>query len=171
MPNLGYSGAESPGWFDVSPKNSAGLPQCGSLSTDSQLSLKCLCHTFICTELIASPLKAFWIIWIVFTEECSGLMQNLMQTVALLAQSFWMRRPHSTHAHSTVSPSPLTSTVKLYLFTHVPSSPLSLASRLHWCHANHSHYIKNGWTFSRQTSYIPVPMPDTFSEKDYFLTR
>ena len=34
---------------------------------------------------------------------------------------------------------PLTSTVKLLLFTHVHSSPLSLAARLHWCCANHFH--------------------------------
>ena len=49
---------------------------------------------------------------------------------------------------------PLTNTVKLSLFTHVHSSPLSLAARLHRCHTNHSHYINDDWTFSRQTSYI-----------------
>ena len=43
--------------------------------------------------------------------------------------------------------SPLTSTVKSSLFTHVHSSLLFLAARLHRC-ANHSHYINNGWTFS-----------------------
>ena len=48
---------------------------------------------------------------------------------------------------------PLTSTVKSSWFTHVCSSPLSLAARLHRCPANHSHYINNGWTFSGQTSY------------------
>ena len=57
----------------------AGLPECRSLSTDSQPSLKCLCHTLICAALIALSLKAFWITWIVFMEECSSLMQNLMQ--------------------------------------------------------------------------------------------
>ena len=36
-------------------------------------------------------------------------------------------------------PPPLTSTVKLSLFTHVHSSPLSLAARLHQCHTNCSH--------------------------------
>ena len=51
-------------------------------------------------------------------------------------------------------PPPLTSTVKSSLFTHAHSSPLSLAARLHQCHANHSHYINNGWTFSRQTLYV-----------------
>ena len=46
---------------------------------------------------------------------------------------------------------PLTSTVKSSLFTHVHSSTFSLAARFHRCHANHSHYINNGWTFSEQT--------------------
>ena len=51
---------------------------------------------------------------------------------------------------------PLTSTVKSSLFTHVPSSPLSLAARLHQCCTNCSHYINNGWTISGQTSYSIV---------------
>ena len=46
----------------------------------------------------------------------------------------------------------LTSTVKSSLFVHAHSSPLSLA-RSHRCRPNHSCYINNGWTFSRQTSY------------------
>ena len=49
---------------------------------------------------------------------------------------------------------PLTSTVKLALFTHAHSSPLSLAARLHWCRTNRFHYINNGWTFSGQTLYM-----------------
>ena len=48
--------------------------------------------------------------------------------------------------------SPLTCTVKLSLFTHVHSSPLSLAARLHRCCSNHSGYINNDCTFSGQTS-------------------
>ena len=51
--------------------------------------------------------------------------------------------------------SPLTSTVKSSLFTHVHSSPLSLAARLHGCHRNHC-YINNGWTFSKQTVCVCV---------------
>ena len=43
---------------------------------------------------------------------------------------------------------PLTSGVKSSLFMHVHSSPLSLAARLHQCHANYSCSINNGWTFS-----------------------
>ena len=42
---------------------------------------------------------------------------------------------------------PLTSTVKSSLFTHVHSSPLSLAAGLHRCHANCSCYINNSWMF------------------------
>ena len=49
---------------------------------------------------------------------------------------------------------PLTSTVKSSLFTHAHSSPLSRAARLHQCHTNHSCCINNGWTFSRQASYM-----------------
>ena len=52
--------------------------------------------------------------------------------------------------------SPLTSTGKSSLFTHVCSSPLSLAARLHGCHINHSYFINNGWTFSGQTLYMSV---------------
>ena len=60
--------------------------------------------------------------------------------------------PHSTYAHSTVSTPPLTSTVKSSLFTHMHSSSLSLAARLHQYHANHSCYINSGWPFPGQTS-------------------
>ena len=59
-------------------------------------------------------------------------------------------------------PPPLTSTVKLSLFTHVHSSPLSLAARLHQCHANHSCYINDGWVFSRQTVYQTASIFWTF---------
>ena len=41
-------------------------------------------------------------------------------------------------------PPPLTSTVKSSLFTHMHSSPLSVAAGLHWCCGNRSRYIKNG---------------------------
>ena len=50
-------------------------------------------------------------------------------------------------------PPPLTSAVKSSLFTHAPSSPLSLAARLHVCYPNCS-YINDGWDFSGQTSYM-----------------
>ena len=98
---------------------------------------------------------AFWIIQIVSLEECSTSTQNSMQ-ICCSTHSFWMQWPHSTHAHSTASTDLLTSTVKSSLFMHAHSSPLSLASKLHWCHTNCSHYIDNGWTFSGQTLYIKI---------------
>ena len=55
----------------------AGLPEHGSLRTDSWPCLKCLCH--VCTALTASSPKAFWIFQMLSAEECSSLMQNLMQ--------------------------------------------------------------------------------------------
>ena len=83
-PNLGCRRAESPGWFDVSPKVSARdvmheRVHCCDEAANDQLPI----------------VVAFWIIWIVSVEECSSLMQNLSRFVALLAQSFWMWRPHS----------------------------------------------------------------------------
>ena len=47
--------------------------------------------------------------------------------------------------------SPLISTVKS-LFTHLCSSPLSLAARSHQCHAHCAHYVNNGWTLSGHPS-------------------
>ena len=67
-PNLGCSRAKSPGWFDVSPKNS---PQ-------DVMHEQGRCHDEAANhQLPIAP--AFWIIQIVSTEECSGLTQNLMQ--------------------------------------------------------------------------------------------
>ena len=139
-PNLSCRGAESPEWFDISPKNSA---------RDMMHE-----HVRCCDEAanIQLPIAvAFWIIWIVSAEECSSFTQNLMQ-IHCSTCSLWVWQPHSTHAHTMASTPPLTRIVKT-LFTHVYSSPLSLAARLHWYCTNHPHYINNGWTFSRQTLY------------------
>ena len=92
----GLKGAESPGWFDVSPKK------------------LCTRHDawvgtwlwWSCQSLVAHTAAAFWIIQIVSTEECSSFVQNLMLIFAVLAQSFWMWQPHSTHAHSMASTAP-----------------------------------------------------------------
>ena len=71
---------------------------------------------------------------------------------------------------------PLTSTVKSSLFTHVHSSPLSLAARLHWYCANYCGYINNGWTFSKQTLYIHSFIQHIFTEwlshaRPYFISE
>ena len=68
-PNLGGSGAESPGWFHVLPKNFAQdtmreWARCRDEAAHHQLPIA----------------AAFWIIRIVSMEECSNLMQNLMQS-------------------------------------------------------------------------------------------
>ena len=135
--NLGCSGAESPGWFDISPKISAqevmheqGL--CPGQAANHQLPIA----------------VAFWIIQIVSTEECSSLTQNLMH----YSLSHFECDSRTVHRLTQQClPPPLTSTVKSSLFTHAYSSPLSLATRLHWFCTNPSHYTNNGWTFSGQT--------------------
>ena len=85
-PSLGCRRAESPGWFDDSPKNSA----------QDMMHEQVHC----CDEAAKhqSPIAvAFRITWIVFAEECSSLMQNLMQ-IHCSTQSFWIRQPRSTRA-------------------------------------------------------------------------
>ena len=67
-PNLGCRGTESPSWFYVSPKKSVWdlmheQAHCCDEAANHQLPLA----------------AAFWIIWIVSPEECSSLIQNLMQ--------------------------------------------------------------------------------------------
>ena len=67
-PNLGCRGAESPGWFGVSPKTSA---------QGMMLDWACCCDEAADHQLVTAAV--FWIIWIVSAEECSGLTRNLMQ--------------------------------------------------------------------------------------------
>ena len=68
MPNLSCRGAESPGWFDVLPKelctrHDAWAARCHDEAANHQLSIA----------------VAFWITLIYSVEECLSLMQNLMQ--------------------------------------------------------------------------------------------
>ena len=86
--------AESPRWFDVLQKNSAW---------DRIHDRVCCCDEAATHQFPIA--MAFWIIWIVSTEECSCLTQNLIQ-ICCFTQSFWMWQPPSTHAHSTVSTAP-----------------------------------------------------------------
>ena len=91
----------------------------------------------------------------VSAEECSSLMQNVMQ-IRCSTHSVILNAMATQYTHLMALLSPLSSTVKLSLFTHEHSSPLSLAVRLHQCHANLSLFINNGWTFSGQTSFIYI---------------
>ena len=91
---LGYRGSESPGRFDVSPKYSAW----------AVIHERVRCHDEAANHQLPITV-AFWIIWIVSTEECSRLTQNLMQ-IHCSTRSFWMQWPHSTRAHSPASTTP-----------------------------------------------------------------
>ena len=95
----------------------------------------------------------FWIIQIISVEECLSFTQNWCRFVALLTHFEGNGHTVRMLTERHLSP-PLTNTVTSSLFTRVHSSPLSLAARLHGCHANPSCYINNGWTFSGQTSYV-----------------
>ena len=76
---------------------------------------------------------AFWVMWIVSMEECSSLTQNLMQMRSVIlpySLGHFECDGHTVHMLTRWHlPPPLTSTVKLSLFTHAHSSPLSLAAR------------------------------------------
>ena len=131
--NLGCQRAESPGWFDVLPKNSAWdmmheWAHCHDEAANHQLPIA----------------VAFWIIPIVSAEECSSLMQKLMQihcsTHSVILNA--MTTQYTCLLNWSLPPS-LTSTVKSSLLTYVHSSPLPLTARLHWYFANYSHYINN----------------------------
>ena len=66
--SLGCRGPESPGWFDVSPKNS---------EQDMMHEQGCCCDEAANHQLPMAA--AFWIIPIVSLEEWSSLMHNLVQ--------------------------------------------------------------------------------------------
>ena len=148
VPNQGCRGLESPRWFDVSPRTSA----------EDVMHKQAHC----CDEAASHQLptaSAFWIIPIVSTEKCSSLTGNFGADLLLYSLSHFECNGYTVHVLTQRHlPPPLTSTVKSSLFTHAHSSPLSLAARLRRCHANHSHYVNNGWTFSGQTFYTYHPI-------------
>ena len=119
-PNLDCRVAESPGWFDVSQKNSA---------QDVMHEWACNCDEAANHQL--SIARAFWTIQIVSMDQCSRLTENLMQIRCSPLCHFECYR-HRTHMLTqwNVPPS-LTSAVKSLLFMHVHSSPLYLAAMLH----------------------------------------
>ena len=114
----------------------AGPPECGSLSIDSWPSLKHLCHTFICAALIAVP-KSLLIHPNRLRREMFKLNAKFDEDSLLYLLSHFECDSHTVHmlTQQHLLP-PLTSTVstlKPSLFTHVHSSPHSLAARLHQC--------------------------------------
>ena len=138
-PNLGCSGTESPGWCYVLQK---------TLYKTWYLSRHIVTVKLPITYGLLNHLNSFH----------GGMfkLNAILDADSLLySLSHFACDSHTAHMltqwHLLL---PLTSTVKWSLFKHTHSSPLSLAARLHWCHANCSHYIKNGWTFPGQTLYM-----------------
>ena len=133
VPNLGCSGAESPG--DLSfPKilckrcdTGAGMLSWLSCQSPAAHSYSLLNH-----------LKSFH-------RGTSKLNAKFDADSLLYSLSHFECDGHTVHiAHSQCLPPPLTSTVKSSLFMHVHSSPLSLPAKLHWCTTNDSCYINSG---------------------------
>ena len=137
--NLGCSGADSPGWFDVSPKISAGdtmQVHCRDEAADPQL----------------PAAVAFWSTPVVSVEECASkkLMQIHCSTSSVIVNAMATQytcslsgiyRPHwrvqrSGHCSCMCIP------------VHSPWLPGYIDV------TNHSHHVNNGWTFSGQTSYL-----------------
>ena len=138
MPNLDYREAGSPGWFDISPKSLYCVAWAGVLWWSCQSPVA---HS---SSLLSHPDS--------FRGGMFKLNTKFDADSLLYSLSHFECDGHTVHMFTQWHlPPPLTSTVKLSLFTHVHSSPLSLAARLHQCCTNHSRYINSGWTFSGQT--------------------
>ena len=141
-PNQGCRGAESPGWFDVLPK----------ISTRDVMHEQVHCYNEAANHQLPIAVT-FWIIWILSTEECWRLMQNVMlihcTTYSVILNV--MATQYTCSLNGIYCPHWLVQSL-LSLFTHVHAGLLSLAARLHQCPANRSHCIDNGWIISGQTS-------------------
>ena len=93
-------------------------------------------------------------------SSCKGMFKrNSKFDVDLLLYSVILSgRPHSAHAHSPALAftAPLTSKYSEGGVVHTCAfqSTLPLAAWVRWCRTNGSLYVKNGGTFSRQTSYV-----------------
>ena len=119
----------------------------------------------LCDEAASHQLPiavGFWIIQVVSTGEFSSLMQNLIQ-ICCCTHSVILNvmATQYTFSHNWHLLLPLTNTVKSSLFTHVHSSPLSLAARLPHCHANHSHYLTTAGLFPNRSHilYMTLKFP------------
>ena len=113
-PNLGCSGGWATWVIWCFTKNSARdvmheRARCGDEAANHQVPIA----------------AAFWIIWIVSVEECSSLTQNLMQ-IHFSTCSVILNDSHTVFMLTQwCLPSLLTSIVRLSLFMHAHSSPLS----------------------------------------------
>ena len=107
----------------------------------------------------------FWVIQIVCGKEMFKLDIKVADSLLYLLSHFECNG-HTVHmlTQCHLLP-PMTSTVKSSLFTHVNFRPLFLAAGLHQCRANHSHYINNGWNFSKLSLYTILIKDNKFVEK------
>ena len=95
---------------------------------------------------------AFWVIWIVSTEERSGITQNMRQNCC---------RPHPVTLNAmgtqyTCSLNRVHRPWSRHCSRMCNASRFSWASRFHWNCSNCSHYINGGWTFSNHSLYIYI---------------
>ena len=102
-----------------------------------------------CDEVVSHQLPiaaAFWVIWIVSVEECSSLMQNLMQifTHSVILNTTAKQYPCSLSG--VYHPHWLIQWRCHYSHMHIPVHALWLPGYIDVMHC--SCYIKNGWTFS-----------------------
>ena len=121
-PNMGCSGVEPGGWFDVSPKNCTRCDAwAGALSWWS-----CQSPAAHSCGLQNHPNS--------FRRGMLKLNAIFDGDSLLYSLSHFECNSHTVHMLTQLClPPPLISRVKSSLFTHVHSSPLSLAARLHWC--------------------------------------
>ena len=162
-PNLGCTGAVSPGWFYVLPK----------LSAQDVMHKQTCCRDEAASHQLPIA-AAFWIIPVGFMEESSSLTQNLMQ-IFCSTHSVILNVMATQYTHS------LNGMYCPHWLVHwscylscAHSSPLSLAARLHWRHPNHSHYINKGWIFPGQTLfyiYTHTSIRFTYYKLYYVLTQ
>ena len=155
-PNLGYSGPESPGWFEVSLKTAWDVGALSWWSCQSPVA-----HSW---GLLNHPNT--------FHRRMFKLNAKFDADLLFYSLSHFECNSHTVHMLTQWHQlSPLTSTVKLSLFTHAHSSPLSFAASLHQCCVNHSHYINSGWTVSGQMSFISDPYTHKHMDKIIVFTR
>ena len=85
VPNLNCSVVESCGWFDITQKTALDMMHEQAHYCDEAAN-----HQM-------PTAAAFWIIWIVFMEECSDLLQNLMQISCSTHSSHFEWDCHTVH--------------------------------------------------------------------------
>ena len=163
-PNVGCKGAESPGWFDVSQKNSTG----------DMMYEQAHCHD----EVTNHPLPiavAFRIIQIVSAEKCSNFTQSLMKIYCSTCSVILnvMATEYTCSLSSVYCPHWLVQwschCSHMCIPVHSPWLPGYTDVS-----ANSSSYINKGWTFSRHTSYFLNLRWNLVTLKNYlnhFLTR